>query len=113
MRNFHGRTVEHGRGMGGQRTAWVELALSNWKGDCGFLSALDVRHTRTGQPGFVYWAHAEVTGTRELDAERGAVDLAVRVINHGGDEFLAGTAEILLPRRAAGPIAVYPDRPAS
>lgn len=108
MRNFHGRTVEHGRGMGSQRTAWVELALGNWMGDCGFLEQLDVRHTRTGQPGFVYWAHATVTGRRPVNETVGAVDLSVEVVNQDGEPHLTGTAVVLLPMRAAGAIPVLP-----
>ena len=91
-----------GRGMPGpfdngvMRFAWVAPMVTNWMGDDGFLSRLDVQVRQPGIYGDVVVYAAKVTAKDEM---RGTVTLEITGTNHDGAIATKGTAEVELPRR--------------
>lgn len=81
---------------GPQRIAWLSQLLTNWMGDDGWLSELDVQVRRMNLVGDTSWCRGEVTG-RELQDGRGMVSCAVRIVNQRGEETALGTASVELP----------------
>ncbi|MGY9056189.1 MAG: FAS1-like dehydratase domain-containing protein [Alphaproteobacteria bacterium] len=96
-------------GMGGvydvgpQRIAWAQHMLCNWIGDHGFLHKLDVSVRRPNLEGDTIRWHGTVTGKRDVGAVR-FVDLDVEALCQRGHHSAGGTAVVVLPSRADGPV---------
>ena len=96
-------------GMGGaydigpQRIAWAQHMLTNWIGDHGFLHRLEVSVRRPNLVGDTIWWHGTVTKKRRI-ASLGLVDIAVRAVNQREEASAQGTATVVLPTRADGPV---------
>jgi acyl dehydratase len=87
--------------FGAQRVCWLGHLLTDWCGDDGFVSALEVRLRRPNLVGDTTWLGGEVTATREVGAGDDGllVDCALRATNQRGEETAVGTATVRLPRR--------------
>ncbi len=79
----------------GQRVAWLGSLLSNWIGDDGFLTQLDVRCTRLNLFGDTQWCGGRVTGKRVVGGEH-LVDLDVWCENQRGEITATGSAQVRL-----------------
>jgi hypothetical protein len=101
--DFHGKVG----GWGSQRTSWVDMVLTNWMGDEGFLWKLRSEHRRYGGYGNVFWCKAKVT-KKYADEGRYCVDIDCWVEDQTGDVILRGNATVLLPSREHGPV-IYPS----
>jgi acyl dehydratase len=98
-------------GWGAQRTSWLDMVLTNWMGDEGFLWKLRSEHRRRGGYGNVFWCKAKVA-KKYADKGRYCVDIDCWVEDQTGDVILRGSATVLLPSREHGPV-IYPSpRPA-
>jgi acyl dehydratase len=82
---------------GPERVAWLGHLVTNWMGNDGFLRRLNVQVQRHNLIGDTTWCRGEVTG-KNAD---GNVELSVRGVNQRGEVTAAGTATVVLPRRAA------------
>ncbi|MGE3301712.1 MAG: MaoC family dehydratase N-terminal domain-containing protein [Hyphomonadaceae bacterium] len=96
-------------GMGGaydigpQRISWAQHMLTNWIGDHGFLHKLSVSVRRPNMVGDTIWWRGKTTRKFERD---GAcfVELALEAVNQAGAQSAFGTAVVVLPSRARGPV---------
>lgn len=90
------------RGMPGpfdngvMRTAWVAPVVTNWMGDEGFLSKLDVQVLRPAIYGDIATYSGSVTS---IDRESGCVQVELTGTNQEGERTTKGSAEVILPRR--------------
>lgn len=96
-------------GMGGaydigpQRISWAQHMLTNWMGDHGFLHRLDIAVRRPNLVGDTIWWRGEVTGKSE-NGGRSVVEIALTATNQEGALSADGTATVILPSRANGPV---------
>ena len=84
---------------------WLGHLLTDWCGDDGFVSAMEVRLRRPNLVGDTTWLGGEVLAVRESgpgdNGDGGVlVDCALRATNQRGEETATGTATVRLPRRA-------------
>ena len=111
--NFkHGTYEFNPKGVGGwaaQRTTWVDMMLTNWVGDDGFVWKLRSEHRRRGGYGNVFWCRANVT-RKYTENGHFCLDLEHRVEDQTSALILRGTASVLLPSREHGPV-IYPTPP--
>ena len=86
--------------FGAQRVCWLAHLLTDWCGDDGFLSALEVRLRRPNLVGDTTWLDGEVSAVREPEpGDDGVlVDCSLRATNQRGEETATGTATVRLPR---------------
>jgi hypothetical protein len=84
--------------FGAQRISWVAHLLTDWCGDDGFLSELEVRVRRPNLVGDTTWLTGTVTGL-SVDGHDAVVECSVSSTNQRGEETAAGTATVRLPRR--------------
>ncbi len=85
---------------GPQRIAWFGHLMTNWMGDDGFLSRLDIQVRRFNLIGDTTWLRGVVTDTFERDGKRlVACDLWAE--NQRGETTAQGKAEAMLPSRQA------------
>ena len=87
--------------FGGQRTAWLAHMLTDWCGDDGFVTGIDMRLRRPNFIGDTLWLDGTVTALRSSD-EGDVVDCSIRAVNQRGEVVSDGTASVLLG--AAGPL---------
>jgi acyl dehydratase len=80
---------------GPERVAWLGHLVTNWMGDAGALRRLNVQVLRHNLIGDTTWCRGQVTAVRE-----DVVALSLRADNQRGETTAAGTAEVVLPRRA-------------
>lgn len=85
---------------GPQRIAWFGHLLTNWIGDDGFLSLLDVQVRRFNLLGDTTWLRGTVTDRFERDGNA-LVACDVWADNQRGEITAQGKAEAILPRRNA------------
>lgn len=96
-------------GMGGtydigpQRIAWAQHMLCNWMSDHGFLHKLNVTVRAPNLVGNTTWWHGTVEAKREIGAVK-LVDLKVKAVNQREEHSASGTATVVLPSRAEGPV---------
>jgi acyl dehydratase len=81
---------------GPERVSWMGHVVTDWMGDAGFLSYLDVQVRRHNVLGELVTCDGVVTA---VDAESGVVDLRLDAVNQDGHESARGTAKVQLPRR--------------
>jgi acyl dehydratase len=87
---------------GQMRTAWMAHLLTDWMGDDGFVLELDIRARGFNFHGDVHTCTGTVTAT----AAGGEVALTVTATNQRGEDTITGTARVLLPTRAHGPVVL-------
>jgi hypothetical protein len=81
--------------FGVQRSAWLAHMLTDWCGDEGFVTDLDIRLRRPNYLGDTLWLEGSVTGKRR--EERGdLIDCVVKATNQRGEVTADGTASVLL-----------------
>jgi acyl dehydratase len=80
---------------GPERVSWLGNVVTNWMGDDGWLSKLDVRVLRHNLMGDVTRCHGEVTAVNG-----GTVDIRLWAENQRGETTAAGTAVVELPCRS-------------
>lgn len=81
---------------GPERVSWMGHVVTDWMGDDGFLSSLDVQVRRHNLIGELVTCGGEVSA---VDTETGEVSLTLRAWNHDGHESARGSATVVLPRR--------------
>ena len=75
--------------MGPQRIAWLGQAVTNWMGDTGFLSVLDIKLGKIVIMGDTTWctgkviAKQQVEGNNEVTIELAAVNQRQETVAHG------------------------------
>ncbi|MSQ42262.1 MAG: acyl dehydratase [Dehalococcoidia bacterium] len=92
---------------GPQRTAIMTHVITNWMGDDGWLKMIDNQIRRFVYIGDTMWAKGRVTGKEQVNGES-VVDLEVWVEDQRGRITAPGRAEVLLPSRERGPVAIPP-----
>jgi hypothetical protein len=85
---------------GPQRVSWFGHLMTNWIGDDGFLSLLDVQVRRFNLIGDTTWIRGTVTDVFER-AGKGIVACDLWAQNQRGETTAQGKAEAILPRRDA------------
>lgn len=83
---------------GPQKCGWMANAVTNWMGDSGFLTALEVRLRRPDIFGDTVWCG----GTVDSKVEDGTVTFTLSATNQLGEQTAEGTAGVRLPRRDVG-----------
>jgi hypothetical protein len=81
--------------FGGQRTAWLAHMLTDWCGDDGFVTSIDMRLRRPNFIGDTLWLDGAVTALRSSD-QGDVVDCSIRAVNQRGEVVSDGTASVLL-----------------
>lgn len=81
---------------GPERVSWMGHVVTDWMGDDGFLSSLDVQVRRHNLIGELVTCGGEVSA---VDTETGEVSLTLRAWNHDGHESARGSATVVLTRR--------------
>ena len=92
---------------GYQRINWTVHMLTNWAGDRGFVSRLDIRFPSFNIMGDTTWCHGEVIGKRQEDGYN-LVEIDIWNVNQLGVKVTDGRAEIRLPSRAKPDEIVWP-----
>lgn len=98
-------------GMGGaydigpQRISWASHALTNWMGDEGFLRRLNIEVRRPNLLGDTLWWRGKVTAAFERDGYS-VVSIDLWADNQLDVRTAWGTAEVFLPSRKNGPVAL-------
>lgn len=80
---------------GPERVSWMGHVVTDWMGDDGFLSRLQVEVRRHNLIGELVTCKGKVTG---VDKQSGKASLALEAHNQDGEESARGTAEVILPR---------------
>jgi acyl dehydratase len=83
---------------GPERVSWMGHVVTDWMGDAGFMSELDVQVRKHNLIGDLVTVGGTVTG---VDVETGEVRLSLKAHDHRGDESARGSAVVLLPRNTA------------
>ena len=99
-------TYDYGR----MRETWLIHACTDWMGDDAWLARLRVEFRKFNYVGDVQWVTGTVAARYLADGDRPAVDLELACRNQRGEVTSPGTATILLPSRAHGPVRL-PDPP--
>lgn len=88
---------------GQMRTAWMAHLLTDWIGDDGFVTELNIR-----VKGFNFHGDVQTCSGTVMDAQIdvGAVGLDVACTNQRGEATVTGTARVRLPSRANGPVVL-------
>ncbi|MGQ0825081.1 MAG: hypothetical protein ACT4OX_08660 [Actinomycetota bacterium] len=99
-------TYDYGR----MRETWLIHLCTDWMGDDAWLWKLDCEFRKFNYVGDTQWLRGAVVRKYLADAERPAVDLELAATNQRHELTTPGTATILLPSRAHGPVRL-PDPP--
>jgi acyl dehydratase len=83
--------------FGAQRVSWIAHLLTDWIGDEGILTELEVRVRRPNFVGDTTWISGEVTARRE-DGDSVAAAVALSAVNQRGEQTVTGTAQVRVPR---------------
>jgi acyl dehydratase len=83
--------------IGPERCSWLIQVVTDWIGDDGFLSLLDVQYRKFNYMGDVTWMRGSVTEKLERDGKC-SVRLAIEAVNHRDEVTAKGFAEAELPR---------------
>jgi acyl dehydratase len=81
---------------GWMRLGWMSQVVSDWVGDDGLLSMLDVRVVLPNLIGDTLWCKGKVTGKR-IDGDKHVVTIDLHAVNQLGDLSCKGSAEAILP----------------
>lgn len=81
---------------GPERVSWMAHLVTDWIGDDGFLSSLDVQVRRHNLIGELVTCGGTVSA---VDPDSGEVSLDLRAWNHDDEESARGSAVVVLPRR--------------
>ena len=81
---------------GPERVSWLGHLMTNWIGDDGFLSRLDVQVRRHNLLGDTTWCHGRVVEKTRVGAE-GRLTCEVWAENQRGESTAQGTAAVRLP----------------
>lgn len=92
---------------GYQRINWTVHMLTNWAGDSGYLSRLDIRFPSFNIMGDTTWCYGRVSGKRQEDGNN-IIEIEVWNDNQLGTRVTAGNAEILLPSQTNPDEVVWP-----
>ncbi len=84
--------------LGPERCSWLIQVVTDWMGDNGFLTMIDVQYRKFNYMGDVTWIRGEVTEKTER-AGKGYVRCAIECANHRDEVTAKGVAEAELPRR--------------
>jgi acyl dehydratase len=95
---------------GQMRTSWLIHLVTNWMGDDAWLWRLDCQSRAFNFMGDTTICSGEVT-TKRIEDGHHVVDLRLAGTNQRGEVTAPGTATVILPSRAAGPV-VLPTPPA-
>ena len=95
---------------GQMRTSWLIHLVTNWMGDEAWLWSLSCQSRAFNFMGDFSICSGAVTAKREIGPHR-AVELELACINQRGENTAPGTALVILPSRATGPV-VLPAPPA-
>jgi hypothetical protein len=76
--------------------SWASHLITDWAGDHGFLSELDLQLVRPNILGDITWISGEVTGV-DVALQRATVAILGR--NQLGEITTRGAAKVTLPRR--------------
>jgi hypothetical protein len=99
-------TYDYGR----MRETWLIHLCTDWMGDDAWLWKLECEFRGFNYVGDTHHLTGTVVRKYLADGERPAVDLDLRAQNQRGTTTSPGTATVLLPSRAHGPIRL-PDPP--
>ncbi len=91
-----GFPLAHDTGI--QRVAWLECMITNWMGDLGMLTMLDVHLERPMFHADTAWLRGEVAEV-SLEGARPVVRLSLLCENQRGEATARGTARVELPSR--------------
>lgn len=83
---------------GPQKCAWMAHAVTNWMGDDGFLTELEIRLRRPDVFGDTVWCGGRVK-SKNPD---GTVTIVLTAVNQLGEQTAEGTAVVSLPHRRDG-----------
>jgi acyl dehydratase len=83
--------------FGAQRVSWTAHLLTDWFGDDGFLTELEVRVRRPNFVGDTTWISGEVTAVADED-DSVVAEVSLTGVNQRAEQTIAGTAKVRLPR---------------
>jgi acyl dehydratase len=83
--------------IGPERCSWLIQLVTDWIGDDGFLSLIDVQYRKFNYMGDVTWMRGSVAEKLERDGKC-YVRLAIEAVNHRDEVTAKGVAEAELPR---------------
>lgn len=81
---------------GPERVSWMGHVVTDWMGDDGFLSSLDVQVRRHNLIGDLVTLDGTVV---EVERDTGSVTVSLEARDHRGNESARGSATVVLPRR--------------
>jgi acyl dehydratase len=84
---------------GWMRLGWMSQVVTDWMGDTGFLTDLDISVRLPNVIGDTLWAHGEVTAKR-ISGEEHLVDIRLWADRQDGALSCDGTATARLPSRS-------------
>ena len=93
---------------GYQRINWSVHMLTNWAGDRGYLSRLDIRFPSFNIMGDTTWCYGRVSGKRQEEGKN-IIEVEVWNDNQLGTRVTEGNAEILLPLKSNPDEIVWED----
>jgi acyl dehydratase len=91
--------------IGPCRITWAATATNNWMGDDGFLHRLNIRLISNNLVGDTIWVNGTVTDKQRSDRHFLA-HLELKATNQLGEVSAAGSAEVALPSREMGAVAM-------
>ena len=92
---------------GYQRINWTVHMLTNWAGDAGYLSRLDIRFPSFNIMGDTTWCCGRVTGKRQEEGNN-IIEIEIWNDNQLGTRVTEGNAEVLLPSKSNPDEIVWP-----
>ncbi len=84
--------------LGPERCSWLIHLMTDWIGDNGFLSMIDVQYRKFNFMGDVTWCRGKVTDKFARDG-KACVRCAIECVNHRDEVTATAVAEAELPRR--------------
>ena len=84
--------------LGPERCSWLIQGMTDWIGDAGFLTRIEVQYRKFNYMGDVTWIRGRVNEKFERDGKAYA-RVQVECMNHRDEVTAAGTAEVELPKR--------------
>ena len=93
--------------FGEQRVAWLTHLITEWMGDDAWLLSLESQVRRFVYIGDTVWIKGEVVDKDVSDGEH-RVTINVKAEDHRNEVTAIGTATVLLPSRAEGPVTLPP-----
>ena len=92
---------------GEQRIAWLTHLITDWMGDDAWLCSMKSQVRRFVYVGDTIWLKGRVVGKYEKDTQY-FVEVEVNAEDHRGEPTAPGTAIVMLPSNASGPIKLPP-----